>query len=468
MQKGSTNRRGCITPRIIFTSRYIKNAGKGQLRNLLHYMANRENAEGLELSPQATATQNQKQWIAAQLRRQPKLQQLSGYEIYRSAPTQENASHLIEQIAEDELHRTGGVEHYIGYLAKRPRAERGMQGHALWGASDAPINLQKVTQEVAAHSGRIWTHVISLRREDAERLGYDNAAAWRDLLREKSPELAERMGILQKDFVWYAAFHNEGHHPHIHVLCYSKNPKRGYLSKQGIDRLRSSFAKSIFADDLYYIYEQKDLARDALKQFFEDELEKALLQANQSNPKAEALLRMLAERLKTAKHRRVYGRLDKENRLLVDEIVREISRDKKVTMLYENWLRQKDAILFTYQNHGCARRGLADEPELRHIKNLVLKCALELSEQDEIAEQWEEIKTEQAEQQTEQIQAAEKEHRVRQQRKMQLRTAYLRLLKQISEILEDDFRRKQKQIAAVDKKQLRRIQEQKAALGHRF
>ena len=454
-------------PRIIFTSRYIKNAGKGQVRNLLNYMATRENAEGLETRPQSAITKNQEQWIAAQLKNQPELKQLAAYEQYIKNPTQETASQLIEQITEDEINRTGSVENYVGYLAKRPRAERGEEGHALWGAADEPISLSKVTQEVAAHRGKIWTHVISLRREDAERLGYDNAAAWRDLVREKSAELADRMGILPRDFVWYAAFHNEGHHPHIHVLCYSKNPKRGYLSKQGIEKLRSSFATAIFADDLYYIYEQKDAARQALKEFFEDELEKAAALENQSNPRAEALLRMLAENLKTAQHKRVYGRLDKENRLLVDEIVREISHDEKVTMLYENWLRWKDEVLSTYKNQKCSRRSLADEPEFRNIKNLVLRCALVLSEQEENAEEWAEIKSE-IESERRQAQVAAKKNDYQQEKKIAVRTAYLRLLKNISEMLENDFRQKRTQIATVDRKHLRRILEQKEALGHRF
>ena len=252
-------------PGIIFTSRYLRNAGVGQVKNLLNYMATRPNAEKLPDPQSGEVTKRQKDWIEKEIKKQHGIKSLFEYEDYVKNPTKANASELIEKIAEQQLETAEGIENYVGYLAKRPRAERGEQGHALWNGSDEPVSLRRVTQEAARHRGRIWTHVVSLRREDAERLGYDNAEAWRELVRGKSTEMAKEMGIPLEDFVWYGAFHNEGHHPHIHVFCYSKKPKQGYLSNRGIKNLRRSFASEIFHDDLLYVYERKDEVRKEIK-----------------------------------------------------------------------------------------------------------------------------------------------------------------------------------------------------------
>ena len=426
-------------PKIIFTSRYITGAKPGQVKNLLNYMATRPNAEKFSAAEPAEATVKQKEWIEKELQKSPGLKNLHEYQDYMENPTSENASELIGKIAERWLETQEGIENYVGYLAKRPGAERGEQDHALWNGSDEPIDLRQTMRAAAGHKGRIWTHVISLRREDAERLGYDNAAAWRELVREKAPKIAKEMGIPVDDFVWYGAFHNEGHHPHIHIFCYSQKPKQGYLSKEGIENLRRSFASEIFHDDLYHLYVQKDAHRDAVKNFFVEELQKASLKSHKGNLKAEALLLKLAANLKTAKHKRAYGRLDKENKVLVDEIVRELSKDEKVGALYENWLGLKDEISFTYQDAGHKRRSLADEPEFRNIKNMVLKCARELSEQE-----------------------------IQKDRKIAAQTAFLRLLKNISRILEEDMERQKNEMPLTDKKLLRKLLEKKEALGQKL
>ncbi len=426
-------------PGIIFTSRYLRNAGVGQVKNLLNYMATRPNAEKLPDPQSGEVTKRQKDWIEKEIKKQHGIKSLFEYEDYVKNPTKANASELIEKIAEQQLETAEGIENYVGYLAKRPRAERGEQGHALWNGSDEPVSLRRVTQEAARHRGRIWTHVVSLRREDAERLGYDNAEAWRELVRGKSTEMAKEMGIPLEDFVWYGAFHNEGHHPHIHVFCYSKKPKQGYLSNRGIKNLRRSFASEIFHDDLLYVYERKDEVRKEIKDFFSQELKKASAKSHGANPRAEALLLKLAANLKTAKHKKVYGRLDKENKILVDEIVREISRDKKVSAQYESWLGLKDEIFFTYQDSGRVRKSLADEPEFRNIKNMVLKCALEFSEQE-----------------------------ISRDRRIAAQTAFLRLLKNISRIIEEDFERQKTEVPLTDKKLLRKLLEKKEALGQKL
>ena len=452
-------------PRLVFTPRYLKMQKPSQVKNYVKYVATRPNAEKFEVDQSQTeATEHQKKWIEKELKAHKELKESceQEYEDYLQNPTRENAAELINKIAEEGLAREGSMENYVGYLAKRPRAERGKQGHALWNGSDKEIDLNQVAREAAEHNGNIWTFVLSLKREDAVRLGYDQANTWRELVRSKSDEIAKAMWIPTENFVWYGAFHNEGHHPHIHLMCYSKNPKEGYLGRQNLMKLRSSFANEIFRDELYHIYEQKDEVRDELKNYFDRKLKQAMTMEYTDHPKAEALLWELSQKLKTAKHKKVYGRLEKENKILVDEIVKEISKDKKISQAYESWLGLKDDILSTYQNQERARRTLADEPEFRNIKNMVLKSALELSEIDEA------IKKDSEKENHEKVNAQENwEERTKKYYQMQAQKQFLLLMKHISHMIEEDYDRKKQQIH-VDKKLMRKIMEKKEAHGQKM
>ena len=452
-------------PRLVFTPRYLKMQKPSQVKNYVKYVATRPNSEKFEANQSQTeATEHQKKWIEKELKAHGELKESceQEYEDYLQNPTRGNAMELINKIAEEGLAREGSMENYVGYLAKRPRAERGKQGHALWNGSDKEIDLNQVAREAAEHNGNIWTFVFSLKREDAVRLGYDNAAMWRELVRGKAPEIAKAMGIPLEHFMWYGAFHNEGHHPHIHLMCYSKNPKEGYLGRQNLMKLRSSFANEIFRDELYHIYEQKDEVRDELKKYFDRKLKQAMAMEDTDHPKAEALLWELSQKLKTAKHKKVYGRLEKENKILVDEIVKEISKDKKISKAYESWLGLKDDILSTYQNQERARRTLADEPEFRNIKNMVLKSALTLSEMNEA------IAAEPEEQNRETIHPQEsREERTKKYYQMQAQKQFLLLMKHISHMIQEDYDRKKQQIH-VDKKLMRKIMEKKEAHGQKM
>ena len=453
-------------PRLVFTPRYLKARKPSQVKNYVKYVATRPNAENYSPSQSETkATEKQKAWIENELKNNPSLKESCQleYEDYRKHPTRENAGELIEKIAEEQIHLSGSVKNYVGYLAKRPRAERNEQGHALWNGFDEMIDLSKVSKEVSEHKGNIWTFVVSLKREDAERLGFNNAAAWRELVRGKSAEIAQAMGIPLKNFVWYGAFHNEGHHPHIHLMCYSKNPKEGYLSKGDLMSLRSSFAAEIFHDELHHIYEQKDEVRNDLRDLFDKELKKADAMEHFANSKAELLFIELAKNLKTAKHKKVYGRLDKGNKVLVDGIVSEISKDEKINALYQSWLNLKDDILSTYQNSARAKKSLANEPEFRNIKNLVLKYALELSEIDETS-------LADMEKQNNETIYSEKKHEEPAKRIYQVhaKNQLLLLMKHISSIIQEDYNRKKEALSHSDKKLLRKTMEKKEALGQKM
>lgn len=440
-------------PRFILSLRYLKMKKPSQVKNYVTYVATRPNAEKFEVDlSREEATEHQKKWIEKELKAHSELKESCEQECedYLDNPTRENVEDLIRKIAEEGLARAGNMENYIGYLAKRPRAERGEQGHALWNGADEVIHLNQVAKETAEHNGNIWTFVLSLKRENAVRLGYDNADTWRELVRGKSVEIAKAMGIPLDHFVWYGAFHNEGHHPHIHLMYYSKNPKEGYLGSKNLMKLKSSFANEIFHDELYYIYEQKDEVRETLKKYFDDKLQKAMAMEHTANPKAEMLLWRLSRNLQTTKHKKVYGRLDKENKVLVDEIVREISKDEKINQVYESWLGLKDDILSTYQNQERAKKSLADEPAFRNIKNMVLKSALKLSEMDNIMEE------------------KYKASQIGNFERTQVYDSFLRLMKNISNMIQEDYDRQKKHIPAMDKKLMHKIMEKKEAQGQKM
>ena len=92
-----------------------------------------------------------------------------------------------------------------------------------------------MSDELNAHTGNVWTAIVSLRREDAERLGYDNGSRWRDMLRSQTQTLSENLKIPMSNLRWFAAFHNESYHPHVHMIVYSTDPTEGYLSVGSVE-----------------------------------------------------------------------------------------------------------------------------------------------------------------------------------------------------------------------------------------
>lgn len=302
-------------PKIIFTSRYIKKGSKEHIENFVQYLATRPGSE--HYSPSVgnkKATPRQQEWIEKEVKKYPESKETFEYVDYEKNPTVSNASELIRQISELAVESANDIENYIGFLAYRPNAESLIQGHALWNGEDDIIDLNKVKKDAAEYKGYIWTHVVSLRREDASRLGYEDPAVWRDLVKSKIPTIAQNMKIPLENIRWYAAFHNESHHPHIHLIVYSKKAREGYLSNKGIENMRREFASEIFHDELYQMYAEKDRARQEIKDYFDSEFLKAASLPNQTNPNAEAMLLELADNLKNSKYH-VYGRLNKQIKL---------------------------------------------------------------------------------------------------------------------------------------------------------
>ena len=219
--------------RLIVKSPYIKCGGEKSAGRYLKYIATRERVE--IIPDDRPPTNKQEQLIAKLVKDFPDAQELMEYEDYLSRPTKATASALITLALESNWDRVQGMEGYAKYIALRPRAER-LGEHGLFGDDDA-VDLAAVADELDHYTGNVWTHIISLHREDAERLGYDHAEAWRTLLRTHRNDIAAAIKIPPEDFRWYAAFHDEGNHPHVHMMAWSAKPNQAYLSKDGIRQI---------------------------------------------------------------------------------------------------------------------------------------------------------------------------------------------------------------------------------------
>ncbi len=367
-------------PRIIFKCGYIKNAAE-HAENLVMYVATREGVEKIPRNKQdQPATAKQKLLVADILSQFPDSDRLFEYEDYQNSPTAENASEFITAALDQNLDQLSHQEVYVNYIATRPRAER-LGSHGLFTDEDTLLVLSQVAEEVAHHTGNIWTPIISLRREDAARLGYDNAAAWMALLRKQRNVFAEQMKIAPENLRWYAAFHNEGHHPHCHMIVYSVNPREGYVTKPAIEKTRSSLAREIFQQDLLQIYSEQTVLRDSLSDQGRDTLRELLEQMRTGtcvNPVIEDLISRLADRLRYTTGKKQYGYLKAPLKELVNQIVDELAKDERVTAAYTKWQELRNEVLRTYRDVPPEPLPLSQQKEFKQIKNMVIAEAVNL------------------------------------------------------------------------------------------
>ncbi len=257
---------------------------------------------------------------------------------------------------------------YMEYMAERPRS------HGLFGDEDN-VDMGAAMKELNEYPGNIWTHIISLKREDAERLGYDHAAQWCNLIRARRNELAAAMNIPPGDFRWYAAFHDEGGHPHIHMMAWSVKPGLAYLSKDGIRKIKSTLTNDIFKQEMLHTYEQKSSSRDELVRRAREEM-KVLAQEMQaslsSHPEVESLMMTLVAQLESVTSNKKYGYLPKAVKKTVDEIVDLMERLPVINECYQVWWELQCQVEDFYSEKERQRPPLFQQKEFRSIKNAVI------------------------------------------------------------------------------------------------
>lgn len=364
-------------PRLIQKCGYIR---PGKAAGYMKYIATREGVEKFHGS--GAATLPQKELIAKLLRDYPDTKDLFEYQDYHTDPTSANASSLISMALDSHLHTMQDGDGYLHYMATRPGAERHGE-HGLF-SNRRDVSLSTAMQEVHNHQGPVWTLIYSLRREDAARLGYDHADQWRALLMQQQVKLAQAMKIPPEQFHWYAAFHDEGHHPHIHMMAWSDDPKKGHLTRDGVLAMRSALTNAIFQDEMYHLYARKDLAyRELVGQARAAMAEHVshLETSTAQQPIIAEKIVALAQALDGVTGKKQYGYLSKDTKALVDTIVDELATHPDVVAYYQVWNDLRDELERYYKDTPRTHHPLSQQKEFHAIKNVIIQEAEHLRQE---------------------------------------------------------------------------------------
>lgn len=366
-------------PKIIFTSRYIKNPARANAGKLVKYMGTREGVEklpdGFDHRP---ATKKQITLICDLIKAYPPAWNYPEFVDFRQEQFRGMATEFIDAFIERNADRIDGIKKLVSYMGERPGVER-LGKHGLFSQTDDKINLDAVAEEVSRHEGILWTHVVSLRREDAERLGYNNANAWKELVRRNALQIAQAHKIEPSQIQWYAAFHNTTHHPHIHLMVYSKDAKQGYLSNKGIEQIRRLFANDIFRNEMYHAFTLETQMRNEVRAEAKKRIDELLKEAETPISASEEIQNLyvrLIGQLSNYKGKKVYGYLPKNMKQTVDAIVAELAKDERIAELYAEWNKANREKLSIYYDKPKPDIPLEDNKEFRDIKNAVLRSAV--------------------------------------------------------------------------------------------
>lgn len=366
--------------RLVTKFKYIKPNRKQKAGGYAKYIATREGAEKIDESFRYSfVSGKQCKLIEKLLKDFPDTKEMHEYKDYVANPNAGNASDFISRAIEDNAHIAMGRKTYADYIATRPRAER-FGSHGLFTDDGVEVKLDEVSEELNRHNGNVWTVILSLRREDAERLGFGEGKRWRDMLRTETQELSKNFKIPMENLKWYAAFHNESHHPHVHMIIYSKLENEGYLTERGVQNLRSAFARDIFAQDLVSVYEEQTRQRDKLKSYSKECLHRIVQDVGGKRcgiELQEKLLR-LAERLSKTKGKKVYGYLKADVKALVRCVVDELEKDARIAELYALWYEQREQVIRTYTETLPERIPLSQNDEFKYIRNAVIQAAMQI------------------------------------------------------------------------------------------
>ena len=368
--------------RVRFMSPYLKGGrDTAKLSNRARYIATRPGVEVIrgEHSDQP-ATKKQHDYIQRLLRDFPGAEELLEYEDYCNAPTQANANTFIRQVQEDFAEPMSRMENYLDYVSHRPGVQLNGE-HGLWCAGGKVRNLSQAVREVAEYTGSVWTPVVAIRREDAERLGYNDAESWRLLVCACAPEIARGYKIPLEHLRWYAAFHRKEDSVHIHMVVFSSDPKEGYLTRQGIQQVKSAFGRRIFQQDLLHVYEQKTEYRDALGRDAERTMAELIAQMETGqiqNENLERLVLELTQKLQNTKGKKVYGYLPPKTKTLVDAIVDELAKDERVAAAYDLWNQMREEVCRAYSEQLPERLPLSRQKEFKSVRNMAIREVLQL------------------------------------------------------------------------------------------
>ena len=361
--------------KIFFTCNYYKNPARANTGRLLRYIGTRESVEklptGIDHSP---STVRQQRLIADIIKSFPHSKEYVEYENYNNNSTKSNATDFINAVIErDDVYR---LDKLVSYIAERPGVEK-IGTHGLFSQTDDKIDLDAVAEEVNSHKGIVFSHILSLHREDAERLGYNNAQAWKDLVRRNVCEIAEAHNISLSNLEWYAGFHNKDHHPHIHLMVYSKDGKQGWITKKTIQDMRRLFANDIFQNEQYKLFQMETKQRDLVKARVKELIEETFFVFSTSW-ELQNLFEILRQQLKNHSGKKVYGYLPKDIKETVNKIVAEFAKNEDVAELYAEWNKINREKLSLYYEKKEPDIPLEDNKEFRSLKNDIIRAAVQM------------------------------------------------------------------------------------------
>ena len=359
---------------------------------------------------------------------------------------------------------------YLRYIATRPRTEK-HEGHGLFGA-EPHVDLEKTMQELKTHEGNVWTIIYSLRREDAARLGYDNAESWRLALLAHQNDFAEAMQIPPEHLHWYAAFHDEGEHPHIHMMLWSDDSKYGFLRKDRLLHMQSVLTNTIYADELKEIYIQKDVAYKEVTEAAREVMRELVDRMESvSAPPASIQQKLLdlANELASVSGEKQYGYLRKPLKDKVDEIVDELEKLPEVAAYYAAWNGLRDTLEGYYKSTPRQHNPLSQQKEFRAIKNAIIQEAERLRQQMEHEHSSEETSTAASTNPT----LADENTSSTPSRSVRLPSEYLlnstiRLFHQMGQIFRDNAAPPSNPMGIrIDSKRRKKLMQKRLALGHK-
>lgn len=377
-------------PKLVTKFKFIKPQSGTKPGGYATYIAKREGVQKIDDSIRYEhASKKQEDFIKKFVSDFPDSKELIEYSDYVEDPTVENASEFISRAVEENLFELEDKKTYADYIATRPRVQK-FGTHGLFTKEGEHVQLSKVSKELNEHEGIVWTAIISLRREDAERLGFNRAEEWRSMLRSHEDALSDALNINPKRLKWYAAFHNEGHHPHVHLIAYSTQIDEGFLDEDGLMYLRSVYGRSIFKNDLLSTYKAQTQSREDLKRVNSELIQETIKSINRDssiNPELANKLLELAQRLSKVKGKKVYGYLSHSLKDLVNEIVDIYAQDDRINDLYNQWYRWKEEILATYTSDFPKRIPLSQNEEFKSIRNEIIREAMKIVNREIVDEE---------------------------------------------------------------------------------
>ena len=476
--------------KMIVVSRYLKSRSqraRTKRGNYTKYIATRESVEKRDSNDPATirkATGDQKKLLGELLKEFPYAKNSLEYEDYMEKPTVANASELISSIVEKYADVIGNRKNFVGYMANRPGAEQ-RGAHGLFNGKDEPIDLNKVAEEVSEHPGYVWSHVVSLRREDAIRLGYDNSDSWRNMIMKHIDDIAKASKIPLANLKWYAAFHDTTHHPHIHLIVYSTDPRQGYLTQSGIEKIKSAFANDIFADELKSIYQKQTMSRDELKALAEDQMKDIADEFKMDelyDPVLQALILKLKKQLGESEGKKVYGYLKQPVKHTIDEIFFRLSETEHIKELYDKWCEFEKVKYRYYTSKDVKPPELVDNKVFKPVKNMIIKAVMNMElPESKLEIQKEDIK-ENEEQENEAIyvspangsadnsSSSENAKQEEMQKEDEALTAtVMSLFMNLCSVIRNDYAQEQRKMRPkADRKLLRMIRKKEISLGLKY